>query len=365
MLKPLENALSDRDTIHAVIHGSGVNHQGAASGGLTRPSASAQAELIARTWARHGLDPHAAAYVEAHGNGGGGDLSELLAFQDIFGEGLRIGSVKGNIGFLEAAGGMSQVIKVVMAMRHGAMPATRDYRHLVEDAALRPGAVSVLCGNTDIGELSSRRPFLAGVHAYGLGGCNAHVVLGEAPARSEDGHEHPLPFLLSGEDDAELAASADALLQWLRRDQSASLPDISFTLAAGRPHKLRRAAFFCLSKEALAGWLGSLAHGLEQVRAEVEPAVLDNGMREAISRWLDGGDVTWEGLLSQGNRIPPPLPAAGNCRYRSRGRKPSRFGLTRLRSSRDGQCAVRKHSAVSCASAKPADPAAAKGSGKG
>ncbi|MGO4842446.1 hypothetical protein AB4144_60280, partial [Rhizobiaceae sp. 2RAB30] len=95
VLKPLEAALRDRDTIHAVIRGSGVNHQGATSGSLTRPSASAQAELIRRTWRRHGLDPEAASYVEAHGNGGGGDLSELLAFQDVFGVGLRIGSVKG------------------------------------------------------------------------------------------------------------------------------------------------------------------------------------------------------------------------------------------------------------------------------
>jgi polyketide synthase PksN len=310
VVKPLENALSDRDTIHAVIHGSGVNHQGAASGGLTRPSASAQAELIARTWARHGLDPRNAAYVEAHGNGGGGDLSELLAFQDIFAEGLRIGSVKGNIGFLEAAGGMSQIIKVVMAIRIGAMPATRAHRHLVEDAALRPGAVSVLCDNTAIGELSSGRPFLAGVHAYGLGGCNAHVVLGEAPPRSENRHEHPLPFLLSGDDEAELAGSADALLQWLRRTQSASLPDISFTLAAGRPHKLRRAAFLCMSKEALAGWLGSLVHGLEQAQAEVSMAVVDDDVRQAMTNWLNGADIAWERLLPQGLRIalaPAPL----------------------------------------------------------
>ncbi|TPK80979.1 polyketide synthase [Mesorhizobium sp. B2-4-13] len=333
VLKPLENALSDRDTIHAVIHGSGVNHQGAASGGLTRPSASAQAELIARTWVRHGLDPRDAGYVEAHGNGGGGDLSELLAFQDVFAEGLRIGSVKGNIGFLEAAGGLSQIIKVVMAMRHRIMPATRAHRHLVEDTALRPGAVDVLRDNTDIDDLSSGKPFLAGVHAYGLGGCNAHVVLGEAPPRSEDGHEHPLPFLLSGDDDAELAATADSLLQWLRRTPSASLPDISFTLAAGRPQQRRRAAFFCLSKEALAGRLGSLAHGLEQAQAEVATTVADDDLRRAMSRWLDGVDIAWEDLLLQGQRIELapaplrrrrfPLPAIAGVELVSEGRRAS------------------------------------------
>lgn len=310
VLKPLQKALDDRDTIHAVVQGSGVNHQGAASGGLTRPSGPAQAELISRTWRRHGLDPSAACYVEAHGNGGGGDLSELLAFQDVFGDGLSIGSVKGNIGFLEAAGGMSQIIKVVMAMRYGIMPATRSHRHLVEDTALRPGAVGVLRDNTDIDGLSLGRPFLAGVHAYGLGGCNAHVVLGQAPRRSEDKDRRALPILLSGDDEAELAASADSLLQWLRRTPSASLPDISFTLAAGRLHKRRRAAFPCMSKEALAGWLGSLAHGLEEARTDVVPTDLDEEIQVSMARWLDGADVAWERLLPYGNRIelaPTPL----------------------------------------------------------
>ena len=310
ILKPLRQALEDRDTIHAVVHGSGVNHQGASSGGLTRPSALAQAELIARTWRRHGLDPHAACYVEAHGNGGGGDLSELLAFQDVFSPGLTIGSVKGNIGFLEAAGGMSQIIKVVTAMRYGIMPATRSHRHLVEDTALRPEYLRVLSDNTSVSDLSLDRPFLAGVHAYGLGGCNAHIVLGE-PARSlEDRNEYSLPLLLSGDDEAELAASVDNLLQWLRQAPSASLDDICFTLAAGRSHKARRAAFPCLSKAALVGWLETASHDLERAQTDVDPTILDEDIRKAMFHWLEGTDVAWERLISQGNRIelaPVPL----------------------------------------------------------
>ena len=310
VLKPLENAVRDRDTIYAVILGSGVNHQGATSGGLTRPSASAQAALISRTWERTGLDPRAAAYVEAHGNGGGGDLSELLAFQEIFGEGIHIGSVKGNIGFLEAAGGMSQIIKVVMAMRRGTMPGTRLHRRLVEDAALRPGAVNILRENTAIGYLSPDRPFLAGVHAYGIGGCNAHIVLGESPLRGEDEPAETLPFVLSGDDEAELAASADTVLQWLRATHSVSLSDISFTLAAGRPQKRQRAAFLCTARHELAAWLGGLAYGLELAHAEVAPIVLDEDIREAVSRWLGGTDIAWEHLLPKGCRLelaPSPL----------------------------------------------------------
>lgn len=303
ILKPLENAVRDRDTVYAVIHGSGVNHQGATSGGLTRPSVSAQAALMSRTWERNGLDPRAAGYVEAHGSGGSGDLSELLAFQEVFSDGLYVGSVKGNIGFLEAAGGMSQIIKVVMAMHHGTMPGTRSHRRLIENAALRPGAINILCENTDVGHLSPGRPFLAGVHAYGLGGCNGHVVLGAPPPRSEDEWPRLLPFLLSGDNEAELAASADVLLEWLREKQSASLSDICFTLAAGRPQKRRRAAFLCVARQELAHWLGSLAYGLELTHVEIAPTALDEDIREAISRWLDGADIAWEHLLLKGRRI--------------------------------------------------------------
>ncbi|MBV8472872.1 MAG: hypothetical protein JO107_09705, partial [Hyphomicrobiales bacterium] len=114
--------------------------------------------------------------------GGGGDLSELLAFQEMFAPGVAVGSVKGNIGFLEAAGGLSQIVKVVLAMKHGVMPATRAHRQLIADEALRPESCRILNRNTPIQELmAGRRTFLAAAHAYGLGGCNAHVVLSEPP----------------------------------------------------------------------------------------------------------------------------------------------------------------------------------------
>ncbi|MGO4839394.1 hypothetical protein AB4144_44830, partial [Rhizobiaceae sp. 2RAB30] len=183
---------------------------------------------------------------------------------------------------------MSQIIKVVMAMRHGTIPGTRLHRRLVEDAALRSGAVNILRDNTFLEDLSSGRPFLAGVHAYGLGGCNAHIVLGEGPRAEEERNGGPLPFLLSGNDEAELIGSAESLLQWLQRSPSASLSDICFTLAAGRSHKRRRAAFLCKSKDEFAAWLGSLVYGLDQMRSEVAPTAAIEGIHATMSRWLGG-----------------------------------------------------------------------------
>ncbi len=305
VVKPLDSAIRDRDTIHAVILGSGVNHQGATSGGLTRPSASAQAELIRRTYRRHGIDPEAVGYVEAHGNGGSGDLSELLAFQEMFADGVHVGSVKGNIGFLEAAGGLSQVIKVVMGMREGIMPATRSHLTLIEDEALRPHAVRVLQIDTPLGDLGAGAPLMAGVHAYGLGGCNAHVVLGQAPA-TESGPDTPYPILLSAEDEACLSARAEQIVQWLEGSSTATLPDISFTLAVGMPQQQRRVAFLVTSRDDLMQRLRQRGPRSTLVEGtEVQP-----DMRKAVAAWLAGEQVDWHRLLPSGRRTavaPQPL----------------------------------------------------------
>ncbi|WP_181175982.1 polyketide synthase [Mesorhizobium sp. B2-3-4] len=309
VIKQLDNALADRDTIHAVITGCGVNHQGATSGGLTRPSAAAQAELIRKTYRRHGLGPDAVAYIEAHGNGGAGDLSELLAFQHVFDDGIAIGSVKGNIGFLEAAGGLSQIIKVVMAMKHGVMPATRSHHSLIEDADLRPGSTPILRENTPLRDIAgnSNQPFSAGIHAYGLGGCNAHVILSQPSAIAAPDMD-VLPILLSGEDTGEIMRAAERLLEWLRQNPSPSLSDICFTLAAGSPNKQQRAAFLVASKEDLADRLASFIGHARATDSMSLPRT--ERLTEAMDQWLAGGIVAWEDIIPCGHRIavaPAPL----------------------------------------------------------
>ncbi|MDR7033670.1 beta-ketoacyl synthase N-terminal-like domain-containing protein [Mesorhizobium sp. BE184] len=297
VVKPLDRAIRDRDTIHAVVLGGGVNHQGATSGGLTRPSASAQAELIRHTYRRHRIDPEAVGYVEAHGNGGSGDLSELLAFQNVFADGIQVGSVKGNIGFLEAAGGLSQIIKVVMGMKEGVMPATRSHRTLIEGETLRPRAVRVLQTDAPLGAFSAGAPLMAGVHAYGLGGCNAHVVLGQAPV-SESGADTPYPILLSAEDEAGLSARAQQMVQWLEGGPPATLPDISFTLAVGMPQQQRRAAFLVTSRDELMQGLRQRDPG----SALMESPAVQPDIHKAVAAWLAGERVDWHRLLPSGRR---------------------------------------------------------------
>ncbi|MEQ8929005.1 MAG: beta-ketoacyl synthase N-terminal-like domain-containing protein [Nitratireductor sp.] len=315
VIKPLETALDDRDTIHALILANGVNHQGASSGGLTRPDASAQADLVRRTYRRHGIDPRQVGYVEAHGNGGGGDLSELLAFQAVFAEGVRVGSVKGNIGFLEAAGGMSQIIKIVMAIRHGVVPATRGHRGIVEDTELRPGSCRILTENIAVRELSAmtgQAAFTAAVHAYGLGGCNAHIVLSEPPRPpAVDTAPGLLPILLSGDKADDLREQARRLLQWLDREASVSLADLAFTLAAGRTHRACRRALLVSSGDELAMRLCDLARGAERLENAEDAGVgADERVGAALKHWLAGETLDWGEVLKAGRRTaidPTPL----------------------------------------------------------
>ncbi|MEO1987337.1 MAG: beta-ketoacyl synthase N-terminal-like domain-containing protein [Martelella sp.] len=305
IVKPLARARKDRDFVYAVIGGTGVNHQGARSGGLTRPSAAAQADLMRRTYARHRIDPETIRYVEAHGNGGSGDVSELLAFQDVLPAGTPVGSVKGNIGFLEAAGGLSQVIKVAMAMRHGVLPGTRSHRHLLEDEALSDEACRILQADTLLEALrgEGKQPFTVAVHAYGLGGCNAHVVLREPCSIARAGMtEAALPLLFSGEDVTQTAELVERFLLWLAEDPAVSLSDMAFTLATGRPARRHRLAIMASTPAEAAtrcrAWLASD----RAERAEGHP--LDDIVRD----WLAGGAPDWNLHLS-GSRIGIPLNA--------------------------------------------------------
>ena len=128
VLKPLDTAITDRDNIRAVIRGSGVNQDGKTNG-ITLPDKEAQAKLIQSTYESAGLNPLDTTYVEAHGTGtSAGDPIEAEAIAKVFstgraiGEPLLVGSVKTNIGHLEAASGLAGLVKVIFALEHGLIP---------------------------------------------------------------------------------------------------------------------------------------------------------------------------------------------------------------------------------------------------
>ncbi|WP_328930061.1 SDR family NAD(P)-dependent oxidoreductase [Streptomyces sp. NBC_00190] len=187
VLKPLSAALADGDRIHCVIRGSAVNNDGA-SNGLTAPSPSAQVNMLRTAYTRAGVDVHDVQYVEAHGTGTRlGDPIEAHALGTVLGAGrpaqspLLIGSVKTNIGHLEAAAGIAGLIKVALAIRHRVIPPTLHHHEPNPDIPLDELRLSVPTVPTVWP--AEDRALLAGVSSFGFGGTNCHVVLEGPPTR--------------------------------------------------------------------------------------------------------------------------------------------------------------------------------------
>ena len=196
VLRRLSDAVADGDRILAVVRGSAVNQDGR-SAGLTAPNGPAQEAVIRAALAVAGVPPAAVGYVEAHGTGTAlGDPIEVNALAAAYGAGrdlsqpLAIGSVKTNIGHLEAAAGIAGVCKVILALQRQEIP---PHLHLQTgnpriDWASLP--ITVPVGRTPWPEIDGR--WLAGVSSFGFSGCNAHVILEAAPPPAAPARELPL-----------------------------------------------------------------------------------------------------------------------------------------------------------------------------
>lgn len=197
VLKTLQDAETDGDTILAVIHGSATNHDGASSG-LTVPTGPAQARVIQRALADAGLSADDIDYLEAHGTGTQlGDPIEVNVLGRLFGavNPPAIGSAKTMIGHLEAAAGIAGVLRTALALHHGRLPAHLHFekpnQHINWDKL-------PLVVNTESRPWPQRnRPAYAGVSSFGIGGSNAHVVLGAPPRKAQPAPTTPPVTLLT------------------------------------------------------------------------------------------------------------------------------------------------------------------------
>ncbi len=186
VLKRLEDALADRDCIHAVIRGSAINNDGAVKVGYTAPSIEGQAKAIAETHAVAGVEPESITYIETHGTGTVlGDPIEIAALNKVFRASTQktgfcaIGSVKTNIGHLDTAAGIASFIKTVLALKYQQIPPSL---HFQQPNPQIDFANSPFYVNTTLSPWQTNHtPRRAGVSSFGIGGTNAHVVLEEAP----------------------------------------------------------------------------------------------------------------------------------------------------------------------------------------
>ena len=268
VLKRLADALRDGDDIRAVIRGVAVNNDGAAKAGYTAPSPDGQLEVIAQAQALAGVEPESVSYVEAHGTGTPvGDPIEIAALSRAFGASSRqqfcgIGSVKSNIGHLDAAAGIASLIKVVLALEHEQLPPTLHFktagaRIRFEDSpffvvdALRPWP-------------RTRAPRRAGVSAFGIGGTNAHLVLEEAPRPALPAAPAARPFeilTLSARSRTALTELVSRYASFLRDPEAPPLSDVCWTANMSRARFAFRASIVASSREhasdELTRWLTS------------------------------------------------------------------------------------------------------------
>jgi len=270
VMKRLDDACADGDRIYAVIRGSAVNQDGYGPG-LTAPSAVAQARVIRSALRDAGLDADRVSYVEAHGTGTSlGDPIEMAGLARVFGEGAadrdpcRVGSVKSNIGHLEAAAGVAGLMKVILALRNEQIPPTLHFRRL--NPNIDTGGAPLAVADRAHPWPRGAEPRVAGVSSFSFAGTNAHVVLEEAPpvdAREEPAPDGPHLLPLSAHDEAALRARAARTAAWLREGAylaEGTLRDVCFTAAERRAALPWRLAVHGADAGSLADRLEELAH---------------------------------------------------------------------------------------------------------
>ncbi|MEM1366474.1 MAG: beta-ketoacyl synthase N-terminal-like domain-containing protein [Cyanobacteria bacterium P01_H01_bin.15] len=241
VLKRLSAAIADRDHIYAVIKGSAINNDGADKVSLTAPSVSGQAAVIKAAIAKAGIEPETIGYVEGHGTGTPlGDPIEVAALNKAFGparqKSCALGSVKSNIGHLDAAAGAAGLMKTVLALQNKTLPPSLNYGQPNPqiDFGQGPFFVNQQCRAW---QTENERPRRAGVSSFGMGGTNAHLILEEAPALAITPNEQERPWQvlpLSGKTQTALEKKNLDLASYLESSGDLTLADVAYTLQVGR-----------------------------------------------------------------------------------------------------------------------------------
>lgn len=267
LLKDYDQALADGNPILAVVAGSAVNTDGRKSS-LTLPSADSQATLLGHVYAQAGIDPAQLDYLEAHGTGTAvGDPIETRAIGQALAQGrgpgnpLPIGSIKSNLGHLEAASGVAGLVKALHCLRERQVPATIGIRELNPNIPFADLNLDVVCENRP---LKREGQLTIGVNSFGFGGANAHVILLSpepvGAANEEVGPEPAqVPLLLSAKDEQGLRETARRLQQHLTANPDISLYDVAYQYLFRRDLHPQRLAILGRDRNEFLAALGDFA----------------------------------------------------------------------------------------------------------
>ncbi len=255
VLKRLEDARADRDHIHAVIRGFGLNNDGSARIGFTAPGMEGQIGVSSDAIAMAGISPESIGFVECHGTATPmGDPIEIAALTKSFRRYTQkrnfcaVGSVKTNIGHTDTAAGVAGFTKAVLALENKTIPASLHFEtpNPKIDFVNSPFYVN----NQPVEWAAGDEPRRAGVNSFGVGGTNAHVILEEAPEPPVSGPSRPNHLLVwSAKSGASLARMTERLAAHLEANPDVHLADVAFTLQKGRRVFHHRQALVCRDRE--------------------------------------------------------------------------------------------------------------------
>jgi surfactin family lipopeptide synthetase A len=328
LLKRLEEALVEGDHIYAVVKGSAINNDGVRKAGFTAPSAKGQAEVIKMVLQVAEVEPESIGYVETHGTATElGDPVEVQGLKMAFNTNKKgfcgIGSVKTNVGHLDAAAGVTSFIKTVLALKHRLIPPGINFQSPNPQIDFIDSPFYI---NRTLAEWQNGKyPRRAGVSSFGIGGTNAHVILEEFPQGT--GGLAPLPdahaakkyhlILLSAKTQSLLETMTQNLADYFKNNPDINLADAAYTLQVGRKAFNHRWMALCSSPdeaiEALtlpgAGETETISpEGENSVVRRVEPVADGDSLADIGRLWLQGEMIDWKAFYSREKRYRIPLP---------------------------------------------------------
>lgn len=297
-LKRLDDALADGDHIYAVLLGSAINNDGDTRAGFTAPSASGQANVIAEAHRNARITAESVSFVEAHGTGTVlGDPIEVEGLTRAFRAASEengfcaLGSVKTNIGHLDAGATAAGVIKAALALENEVIPPSLNYTEPNPQIDFDESPFYVAA--QPIEWKRGSKPRRAGISSFGLGGTNAHLVIEEAPKRpASDPAFGSQLLVVSARTKSALTKRCDDLADWLERHQDANLADVAHTLQFGRRRFEQRIAMVCDGRD----------EAIKKLRHRDPRQILRTGMaaeNPPIAFMFPGGGAQYSGMARE------------------------------------------------------------------